>query len=55
MNTRMPTIVIAFTLAEPLLAQSPETLQDEYAVYDLRSTTCGRLIPRRFAQSTTWL
>ena len=35
MKTRMPAIAIALVLATPLLAQPPQTLQDEYAVYDL--------------------
>jgi hypothetical protein len=33
----MPAIAIACALAAPLLAQPPQTLQDEYAVYDLLS------------------
>jgi hypothetical protein len=35
MKTRMPAIAIALALATPLLAQPAQTLQDEYAVYDL--------------------
>jgi len=33
MNTRLPAIALAFAM--PLLAQPSQTLQDEYAVYDL--------------------
>jgi len=35
MNTRLPAIAFAFALATSLLAQPPQALQDEYAVYDL--------------------
>ena len=35
MKTRLPAIVFALILATPLLAQPPQTVQDEYAVYDL--------------------
>ena len=35
MKTRLPAIVFALMLASPLLAQPPQTVQDEYAVYDL--------------------
>ena len=35
MNTRLPAIAIALGLSAPLLAQPPQTVQDEYALYDL--------------------
>ena len=35
MNARIPAIALALAFATPLLAQPPQTLQDEYAVYDL--------------------
>ena len=35
MKTRMPALTLALALGSPLLAQPPQTLQDEYAVYDL--------------------
>ena len=35
MNARLPAIALAPAFATPLLAQPPQTLQDEYAVYDL--------------------
>jgi hypothetical protein len=35
MKTRLPAIAFALILATPLLAQPPQTVQDEYAVYDL--------------------
>ena len=35
MTTRIPAIAIALALTTPLLAQPTQTLQDEYAVYDL--------------------
>ena len=35
MKTRLPAIVFVLILATPLLAQPPQTVQDEYAVYDL--------------------
>ena len=35
MKTRFPAIAIALALATPLLAQPPQTVQDEYALYDL--------------------
>ena len=41
MNTRIPAIAIAFALATPLLAQPPQTMQDEYAVYDLLAPDTG--------------
>ncbi len=35
MNARIPVIAFALIVAAPLLAQPPQTVQDEYAVYDL--------------------
>ena len=35
MKPRIPAIAIALALATPLLAQPPQTVQDEYALYDL--------------------
>ena len=35
MNARIPAIALALTFATPLLAQPPQTVQDEYVVYDL--------------------
>jgi hypothetical protein len=35
MKTRMPAIACALALAAPLFAQPPQTVQDEYALYDL--------------------
>ena len=35
MNARIPALALALTFATPLLAQPPQTVQDEYAVYDL--------------------
>jgi hypothetical protein len=35
MKTRIPAIAVALALSAPLLAQPPQTVQDEYAVYDL--------------------
>lgn len=37
MNTRMPAIAVTLALAAPLLAQTGQTMQDEYALYDLLS------------------
>lgn len=37
MNTRMPALAVALALAAPLLAQTGQTMQDEYALYDLLS------------------
>ena len=37
MKTRMTAIVCALALGAPLLAQPPQTVQDEYAVYDLQA------------------
>ena len=37
MKTRLPAIALALTLATPLLAQPPQTVQDEYAFYDLQA------------------
>jgi hypothetical protein len=34
-NTQIPAIALALAFAPPVLAQPPQTLQDEYAVYDL--------------------
>ena len=35
MTTRMPAIACALALAAPVFAQPPQTVQDEYALYDL--------------------
>ena len=35
MKRRTPALAIALTLATSVLAQPPQTVQDEYAVYDL--------------------
>jgi hypothetical protein len=37
MKTRTSALAVALALATPLLAQPPQTVQDEYAVYDLRA------------------
>jgi hypothetical protein len=37
MKIRIPAMAIAVALAAPLLAQPAQTVQDEYAVYDLRA------------------
>ena len=35
MKTRISAIAVALALSAPLIAQTPQTVQDEYAVYDL--------------------
>jgi hypothetical protein len=35
MKTRLPAVACALALATPLFAQPPQTVQDEYALYDL--------------------
>ena len=35
MKSRLPAIAVALALSAPLLARPPQTVQDEYAVYDL--------------------